>query len=267
MLLGLKLGLVPLLIWCISAAGRRWGPSVAGWLSAFPVVAGPLLFFISMEQGTSFGAAAAGAMLLAILAHLSFGLGYAWAALRCAWPLALPLGLMAYVLCLLAISRVTLDLRGSLAVVTVVLLWARRLFPGEGRMAALQAVSGQAAHPRMEMALRMACGALLVMLVTWMARTVGPRWSGLLSMFPVLGVVLAVFSQRQSGPRFAITLLRDMVWGYFAFATFCLLLSVALPAHGVAMGFALAVAGALVVQGLTLAISRRRSGRSAPCPP
>jgi hypothetical protein len=32
----LKLALVPMLILGVTLAGRRWGPSVAGWLSAFP---------------------------------------------------------------------------------------------------------------------------------------------------------------------------------------------------------------------------------------
>jgi hypothetical protein len=40
----LKLLLVPLLIYLVTLAGRRWGPAVAGWLSAFPIVAGPILF-------------------------------------------------------------------------------------------------------------------------------------------------------------------------------------------------------------------------------
>src|SRR5690606_16609399 len=104
MLLLLKLTLVPLLIWGITMAGRIWGPSVAGWLSAFPVVTGPILFFISVEQGSAFGAAAAGATSLAILAHLSFGLGYAWAASRRPWAPALLCGLGAYAACLYGLS-------------------------------------------------------------------------------------------------------------------------------------------------------------------
>jgi fatty acid desaturase len=36
-ILGLKLVLVPLLIEGVTLAGRRWGPPVEGWLSAFPM--------------------------------------------------------------------------------------------------------------------------------------------------------------------------------------------------------------------------------------
>lgn len=58
-LLALKLMLVPSLTAGITLSGRRWGPSVAGWLSAFPVVGGPILFFIAIEQGPAFASAAA----------------------------------------------------------------------------------------------------------------------------------------------------------------------------------------------------------------
>jgi hypothetical protein len=49
--LALKLSLVPLLIYLVTLAGRRWGPAVAGWLSAFPIVARPILFALTLEQG------------------------------------------------------------------------------------------------------------------------------------------------------------------------------------------------------------------------
>lgn len=51
--LALKLTLVPLLIYLVTLAGRRWGPAVAGWL-AFPIVAGPTLLTLALEQGLPF---------------------------------------------------------------------------------------------------------------------------------------------------------------------------------------------------------------------
>ncbi|RON08058.1 hypothetical protein BK659_17630 [Pseudomonas brassicacearum] len=47
----LKLSLIPGFLLLISLAGKRWGPSVAGWLSGLPVVVGPILFFLAVEQG------------------------------------------------------------------------------------------------------------------------------------------------------------------------------------------------------------------------
>ena len=78
----LKLALVPMLIGAVTLAGRRWGATVAGWLSAFPIVSGPILFFIALEQGAEFVARAALGTLSAVLAILVFAVSYAWAATR-----------------------------------------------------------------------------------------------------------------------------------------------------------------------------------------
>ncbi len=58
-LLALKLLLSPALVGAASAAGRRFAPRVAGLAAALPIVAGPVLLFYALEQGTAFGAAAA----------------------------------------------------------------------------------------------------------------------------------------------------------------------------------------------------------------
>jgi hypothetical protein len=58
-LFAFKLALVPFFILALSLAGRRWGTAVSGWLVALPVVAGPIVFFIGMEQGEAFAAGAA----------------------------------------------------------------------------------------------------------------------------------------------------------------------------------------------------------------
>ncbi len=52
---------------------------MAGWLSAFPIVAGPILFALNLEQGAGFAARAAEGTLLAVVAILVFCLVYAWA--------------------------------------------------------------------------------------------------------------------------------------------------------------------------------------------
>ena len=49
-----KLVLVPGLIALVTMAGRRFGPRVGGWLNALPLVAGPVLFFLALEQGDQY---------------------------------------------------------------------------------------------------------------------------------------------------------------------------------------------------------------------
>src|SRR5215210_8058264 len=92
----LKLLLVPLFIWGVTLVSRRWGPTVGGWLSAFPVVSAPILFFIALEHGATFTAHAAVGTLSAVLANIAFGISYAWVATRFSWLLSLIAGLAGY---------------------------------------------------------------------------------------------------------------------------------------------------------------------------
>lgn len=259
-LLGLKLTLVPALIAMVTLAGRRWGPSVAGWLSAFPVVSAPILWFIAIEQGDAFAATAAAGTLSAVLAMLVFAICYAWTAFRCAWGPSLLLGLAAYACAVMGLSLWAPALFVAAPVVLVALLLAPRLYPtGCVQMASPAAKAN-------DIPWRMAAGAALVCLVTHFSSQLGPQLSGVLAMFPVMASVLAVFSHRRSGAPFAIQLLRGSVLGYYAFAAFCLVLSLALPEVGRGAAFFMALVCAVLIQvGSRVYLKRTRllSGKPA----
>ncbi len=243
--LALKLAVVPALIALVTFAGRRWGPGVAGWLSAFPVVAGPILWFIALEQGPAFAAQAAVGTLLAVLAILAFGLAYAWAATRYSWPLSLLLAYVGYAtaVVVLGLWNATLLVAG---IVVLAGLWlAPRLYP------VLSMSAKPPSKPANDMLLRMGLGALLVLLVTHFAASLGPELSGVFAMFPVMGTVLAPFTHRGAGPAATIQLLRGMVLGFYSFSTFCAVLAWALPVTGIGQAFAWALAVAGTVQVLS----------------
>src|SRR5689334_15298204 len=71
-----KLLVSPLLIGAVSLAGRRWGPAVSGWLVGLPLTSGPVVLFLALEQGTTFAAAAAQAIMLGIISVGVFCLTY-----------------------------------------------------------------------------------------------------------------------------------------------------------------------------------------------
>jgi hypothetical protein len=89
---------------------------------------------------------------------------------------------------------------------------------------------------------------LLVLFVTFSAANLGPRMSGFLAMFPVMSAVLAGFSLHYSGRAFAVSLLRGIVFGFFSFATFCIVLIELLPRQAPAIAFLSAFGCALAVQ-------------------
>jgi hypothetical protein len=88
-LLFLKLTLVPGLVVGVTLGARRWGARIGGWLTALPLVAGPTLFFLAVEQGRGFAAEAALSTLVGLVGVAAFGVVYGWTAVRCGWALSL----------------------------------------------------------------------------------------------------------------------------------------------------------------------------------
>ncbi|PWF49170.1 hypothetical protein [Massilia glaciei] len=257
----LKLFLVPLLILGVTLAGRRWGPAVAGWLSAFPIVAGPILLTLALEQGAQFAAHAAHGTLLAVLAIMVFTLGYVWASARFQVPGSMACALAVYGVALAALQAVELDILACFALVIAALLLTPLLFaPPVAAAAPAKAGPG-------DLPWRMLAAAMLVLFVTYSASRLGARLSGFLAMFPVMSTVLVGFSHHRSGRAFAVALLRGMIYGYFAFATFCVLVSLLLQRQSIAFAFSVALACALVVQLLVkvlLALRQRNAAAAAP---
>ena len=255
-LVALKITLVPLLIGAITLAGRRWGPAVAGWLSGLPVVAGPIMYFIAIENGAGFASNALVGMLLGVFAMLGFLLAYAWAATRWSWRVSVSCALLAYFVGVALLNMLDVSVGVVSVMVFAVLLVAPRGFPhAEPRAIAV-------APPRGEIYVRMAAGALLVLAVTYAAASLGARLSGLLAMFPVISTVLAVFSHRQCGHEFTICLLRGIVFGWYAFLVFCVVLGWALPQFGIGAAFLTACVAASVAQVVSGRVLKRRAARS-----
>lgn len=246
-MLMLKLLVIPGFLLLISLAGKRWGPSVAGWLSGLPVVVGPILFFLAIEQGQVFAAQSATAALSAMFAMIAFCVTYAQVAQRAGWPWALMISLGIWATVAVVLSLLPSSLVFSVIAAATALLVAPYLFPS------VQPIVSGPAPKSDKLLLRMIAGALLTLAVTLLASTVGDRWSGLLAVFPVLGSVMAVFSQQTRGPAFTAALLRATATGMYSFAAFCLVLALALPGMGLsafALGVAVSVAMLLVTKRL-----------------
>lgn len=244
----IRLLLVPLLVALLTLVGRRWGPAVAGWLSGFPVVAGPILLLIALEQGPAFASHAALWSLSVVLANVCFGIAYSWAASRLPWWLCLMAGSIGFAAGALALSWHPLPPWSALALTLAGLFMAPRAFPR------VQLNTPLPAPARGELLARMLAGAAMVALVTFLAQRLGPHVSGILTVYPVMSLVLTVFSHRHAGPAHAIRLLGGVVGGLYAFSAFCFTVGMALPLLGIVPAFMLALACALAVQAVTLCL-------------
>jgi hypothetical protein len=117
-----------------------------------------------------------------------------------------------------------------------------------------------------DLAVRMSAGAALTLIVTYAAATLGATWSGLLAVFPLLGIILSVSSQRAPGPDVVVSLLRGMVLGRFSFFAFCLCLALMLPRQGVVLSFVAALVLSMLVQSATRALATMKPVTAAATP-
>jgi uncharacterized membrane protein (GlpM family) len=262
-MLALKLSLVPLFLLTVSLAARRWGPQVGGALAGFPVITGPILLIIALEQGNAFAAQAAVGSLAAVAALLAFAVCYSWVCRRWPWPLTLTCAVSVWFVTatLLARSGASASMGAALVAALAALLLAPFVLPKRSAQAPLVGL------PAAELLARMVAGALLTLLITTVAARLGASWSGLLAVFPVIATVLGVFSQRTYGPAFVARIFRGTAFGLYSFAVFCLLLGRLLPQSTILAAFGVAAGAAVIVQLLVqrlLAILERGPRQAAP---
>ena len=250
----LKLTLVPLFLALISLAGKRFGPSFAGWLAGLPVVVGPILFLLAIEQGTGFASRAAVSTLASVATVIAFGVAYAWGAQRYSskrgWVASSACGLLAWSVAALIISHISFSLNAAAILALAALFIAPFLYPAQA------AINAASKLPATELLARMAAGAALTLVVTTAAQSLGTTWSGIAALAPVLSPVLAVFAHRRNGGAHAIALFKGLVRGLYALATFCFVVSWQIVELGTTRAFLLAIAAALSVQAMTFFMQR-----------
>ena len=249
--LALKLVLTPVLVGAASLAGRRWGSALGGWLVGIPFTSGPIAFFLALDFGPRFAANAAVGIIAGAASQAAFCLGYAWAAQRAGWPASLLAASLAFAAAIAVVSAVLLPAPGLFLVIIVALVVSLFLMPGY-TMRSVEQID----FPTWDLPARMVVATAFVVVLTAAAPFLGARLAGFLAPFPLYATVLAVFAHRIQGSGPAVGVLRGLLLGLFAFASFFLTRALLLP-EGVATAFAAAIVVALAVQGASLVVGRR----------
>jgi hypothetical protein len=247
----LRLTLTPILIAVATLVSRRWGPAVGGAVVGLPLTSAPVSFFLALDHGPAFAATAAVGTLLGLLSQAAVCLTFAWVGRRARWPLSTAAGVAAFAATTTAVSEAPLSAGIAFAGVSAALLAVTWLMPA-GPPARLAS-----SPPRWELPLRMLLGGVIVGVLTGVAAALGPRWTGLLSPFPVFALVLGSFTHRGEGPAAAATLLRGIVVGSLSHATMFALIAVLLERSGLAATYTGASVAALAVNAVVILAARR----------
>ena len=245
LMLALKLLLVPTLLAAVTLAGRRWGQRTAGWLGSFPIVAGPILLILTLENSVAFGVAAAERAMAGVAATTGFFVLYARLAPRLSWPVTAAVATAAWLALAASLSLLPATLTAATAVALVALVLAPRAM-GAISASATPRMSPPAAGPAMppsrgELPARMLAGAALVFVTSGLGARFGPEASGYAALFPVVGGTAAVFSHARQGAESAVTFLRGTNRGMWSVAVFCGTLSLTLPHWTVSAAFGIAL--------------------------
>jgi hypothetical protein len=264
-LLLLKLTITPAAIALATVVGRRWGPTMGGWLAGIPFTSAPVALFLALEHGVGFATAAALGILAGTASQAAFALAYAWTALRARWFAALAVGVVAFALCTIGLRALQPPVIPALEIVVGAIALTIALLPAPKRADVAAAAASEAPEEtpatqlslRTDVLVRAAVATAFVVALTALAPTLGPTLAGLLSPLPLFAMVLIVFPHRAAGAGAAIAACRGFAWGLFAPAAFGVVLASLLPGTNLAVALLAALAAALTVQACTLVVLRR----------
>ena len=251
MLLLFKLLLTPLLVGLVSLVGRRWGPTVSGWLVGLPLTSGPVALFLALELGRSFASSAALGTLTGLLSLATFCLTYSWLSFRMNWVGSLLLSWCAFFVVTFVLQYLVIPLPAAFIIVVCCLVLTLKLLPANSSYAS------SVKPASWDTPLRMIVATAFVLALTGFASLLGPRLSGLLTPFPIYATILAVFTHYAQGGASARCLLRGLITGIFSFAVFFLVIAELVLPLGIVLAFCLATFSALLLHGSSLYLMRK----------
>jgi phosphatidylserine synthase len=255
-LLILKLTVVPLALLLFGIADRLHGPRIAGWLAGFPIVAGPLLLFVTLEQGKDFGSAAALGAYFGLVPWLTFTTSYAWCSRFWGW-----MG------CTIAAFAVWTAVAFAAVILEHGSRWLE-ILPFAIQVCAVclyprgEASDEEREHVWWGLPARAVAGAALTVVITQFAGVLGTSWSGIFTTFPIMGSIIAISSHVQYGRHAVQEVVAGMTMGLASVGAFCFALYLLLQMTGIWTAFGLSLAISSTVHALTWQLFKRKSKKT-----
>ncbi|WP_437520704.1 hypothetical protein WME79_27585 [Sorangium sp. So ce726] len=259
----LKLALVGASVLLSSLAARRFGHAVGGTLAGLPMIVGPIMGFVLMQETPAHAGAIALATLVCVPATIVHVLTFAWCARRgWRWGVALLTANAAF----LSVGAALLALRLPPPLACAAALASPAL--GALALPRLREPPAAVAIPRVELACRVVAAMVMAWCIVRSAGAAPAGFSGLLMAIPITGNVLPCFTLPRHGAAATVALLAGFLRGLLGFASFFVALHVGLawmsPAAAYGAAWLCALLAALWLRGL--ARRARHHGDSLPGP-
>lgn len=239
---------MPTVVALVTVVSQKWGNSIGGILAGLPWVAGPIILFIALEQGLDFAVNSIPGVMVGIIGWSFFCVVYVLVGRRYNALVSVLAGYLAYTLVGVLLNPAIdyLNVYQWFALSLLVLFLGLFFFP---KVPVQHSFSVK--KLKFEIPLRMIIITLFVITITFLAERLGPTWSGILTPFPVMTTVLAIFTHYTQGIYQVRKVYMGLFTGSLGFAFFLFLQAVLMPIYGITMAF---VVGILVDIVLTIAM-------------
>ncbi|HEY0331547.1 MAG TPA: hypothetical protein VGC77_20915 [Rhodopseudomonas sp.] len=257
-LIAIKLFVTPALMLAVTLAANRWGSFVGGVLAGMPLTSGPILLYLTIEQGPGFAANAASGTTTGIASALVSYLAYGVISAYAGRVISAGAMLAAY----FAAARSMMAAPSYLQTWTVILSALGCIFflTRNTRRSADSALS-----PAWDLPARIFASTAIVFFVTTSARALGAEWSGIFTPIPVIAWPLIVFVHAQRGRPDCLAVLRGTAAGSVATLAFCTIVRQYidhLPAAQVFLMATMAAAATSILSALALIQHQMRVDQS-----
>lgn len=233
-------------------AAERAGALVGAMIATLPIAAGPSYFFLALEHDAAFIAGSALASLVANTANAVFALTYAALAQRRGLAASTAAALAGWFALAGVAQALPWTTTGAVLLNAVMLgaclLAARRIRPAPMRPI----------RPRWyDVPLRAVMVAALVALVVGLSDRLGPTVTGMLAVFPIVLLSLALILHPRIGGPATASVLAHTVSGLVGFSLCCLTARLLVPVLGSGTGLLAGLAVAVAANLATFTLRRR----------
>ncbi len=255
----IKIVLMPLVIAMVTFASRRWGQSLAGQLASLPWVAGPIILFLALERGAPFAVQTIPGVMVGIIGWLAFCMSYIAVGQRYGPLFAALASYVVYLIPGLIISLFHINIHIHVCFVVTMLANIATLLFFPGIRQPIIHIQKSLAY---DIPLRMVAVTLFVIAITYFANSLGPTWSGILTPFPVMTSVLAIFTHYTQGIAATRLIIRGLLIGIFGFTVFLYLQYFLLASSSIVFSFVVGFTADLFIN-IAMAMLMKRYGRTA----
>lgn len=240
----------------LSLVTEHVSPKVAGILAGYPLGAAISLFFIGVENGSAFAAQGAVYTLGGLSASLVFVYFYYKVSAR-KGRFEIVFSTLVAIVAFWVAAKILSLLNLGLFTAFVITFGSICFFYCQFRSIPNVLVQKKTKFTPLVLVARALVAALIILLITGIAKTVGPNWSGILSAFPITLYPLLLIIHISYGREQVHTIIKNFPIGLGALIVYVTFVNILYPSLGVGLGTALAFfAATLYLLGFSLISSK-----------